>query len=362
MRSKHATSDDLGDHPRSRSSSRRSRSSRVKLPPTANPPFVGNFVVKPPRQYHAKVLRKKPHVTKPSTPQDAYHAARRRVIDDMLEPLNLTNPETQSHQHDVGQAKLRDKDAQRPSKRHDNPPVHRTQHDHASSSTRRNHPYQPSHVKTSTVASDNPDDDDDDEYDDDDAYDDDAYATEEEEEYDAQQQQQDEDEDEWQDEDDDDEDDDDEDDDRSHQSHRRRHDAQIHMDDDRHLPDHLTLKKREIEQMTNDTLSLNQYLETISNHVDEFYLDTEVEALTKILWDMSMEVDRLVNIYEVEYNQWWKSHYEFESLEQIIAQRRMDRQSFQSLFDRHPNLADIFRQQDDMLRLQYDIYRQQNTS
>lgn len=344
-------SDDLGDHPQSRSSSRRSRLSRVKLHPTSNKPFVGNFVVKPPRQYNAKVLRKKPHVTKPSTPQDAYQAARRRVIDDMLEPLNLTNPETQFDQHDVGQAKLRDKDAQRPSKRHDNPPVHRTHHDHASSSTRRNQ-HQPSHVKTSTVASDNPDDDDDD------AYDDDAYATSANEEEEDDEQQQDEDEDEWQDEDDD----DDEDDDRSHQSRRRRHDAQIHMDDDRHLPDHLTLKKREIEQMTNDTLSLNQYLETISNHVDEFYLDTEVEALTKILWDMSMEVDRLVNTYEAEYNHWWKSHYEFESLEQIIAQRRMDRQSFQSLFDRHPNLADIFRQQDDMLGLQYDIYRQQNTS
>lgn len=261
----------------------------------------------------------------------------------MLEPLNLAGSETQFDQRDVGQTKLRDKDSQRPSKRRDNHPVHRTGDDHASSSARRTHRYhdQPSYVDTNAVASDNHDDHDD--ADDDDEY---EYATS------ANEDEEDEEQD----------DDDGDDDDRSHQSHRRRHDAQIHMDDDRHLPDHLTLKKLEIEQMTNDTLSLNQYLETISNHVDEFYLDTEVEALTKILWDMSMEVDRLVNIYEAEYNHWWKSHYEFESLEQIIAQRRMDRQSFQSLFDRHPNLADIFRQQDDMLGLQYDIYRQQNTS
>ena len=128
--------------------------------------------------------------------------------------------------------------------------------------------------------------------------------------------------------------------------------------DDKHLPYRLVHLKQELEMLTNDTLSLSQYLQCISEQVNETYLEHEVIALKQILWNMSVHVENLLNNYENEYNEWWREHYEFASLDQIIEQREQHREPYRHLFERYPEISLVLHEQDELLQAQRNKYNQ----
>ena len=128
--------------------------------------------------------------------------------------------------------------------------------------------------------------------------------------------------------------------------------------DDQHLPYRLVQLKQEVEMLTNDTLSLSKYLQCISEQVNETYLEHEVIALKQILWNMSVHVENLLNNYENEYNEWWREHYEFASLDQIIEQREQHREPYRHLFERYPEISLVLHEQDELLQAQRNKYNQ----